>query len=148
MRGKRILCSLAAVVMFFGLVYSVAAQPESPYIIGTVTLQSTQVAAGVGVTWGGGTLMFKNKSYNFKIQGLNAGAVGISKISAKGDVYNMKNVSEFPGHYAIAQAGIAFIKGEKGLIMRNEKGVVINLKALQKGVNLSLGAGGMTITMK
>ena len=148
MRLKRTVCILAAAAMLLGLVYTVGAQPTSPYIIGTVTVESTQVAAGVGVTWGGGTLMFKNKSYNFKIQGLNAGAVGISKISAKGDVYNMKDVSEFAGHYALAQAGIAFIKGEKGLIMRNEKGVVINLKALQKGVNLSLGAGGMTITMK
>ena len=148
MRGKRILCSLTVVAMLLGLTYAVAAQPTSPYIIGTVTLHSTQVAAGVGITWGDGTLMFKNKGYTFQVKGLNAGSVGISKIDAKGDVYNMKDVSEFAGHYALAQAGIAFIKGEKGLIMRNENGVVINLKALQKGVNLSLGGGGMTIIMK
>ena len=148
MSMKRILCSLTVVAMLLGLVYVVGAQPQSPYPIGTVTMESTQIAAGVGITWGDGTLMYNNKAYKFKVQGLNAGAVGISKISAKGDVYNMRDVAQFAGHYALAQAGIAFIKGEKGLIMRNEKGVVINLKALQKGVNLSLGAGGMTITMK
>ena len=148
MRVKSTLCILAAAAMLLGLAYTVGAQPQTPYPIGTVTLESTQVAAGVGITWGDGTLMFNSKPYKFKVQGLNAGSVGISKISAKGDVYNMKNPAEFAGHYALAQAGIAFIKGEKGLIMRNEKGVVINLKALQEGVNLSLGGGGMTITMK
>ena len=32
--------------------------------------------------------------------------------------------------------------------MRNDKGVVINLKSDQTGVQLSLGTDGLTITMK
>jgi hypothetical protein len=32
--------------------------------------------------------------------------------------------------------------------MRNEKGTVINLKATQKGVQLSLGAQGLSVVMK
>ena len=32
--------------------------------------------------------------------------------------------------------------------MRNDKGVVINLKSEQTGVQLSLGSDGLTITMK
>ena len=32
--------------------------------------------------------------------------------------------------------------------MRNDKGIVINMNAKQKGVQLSLGADGMSITMK
>jgi hypothetical protein len=148
MSGKRILCSLTVVAMLLGLVYAVGAQPQTPYPLGEITLESTQIAAGVGITWGTGTLKYGGKEYKFSAKGLDAGAVGISKISAKGDVYNMKDVSQFAGHFVAAQAGVAVIKGEIGLLMRNQNGVVINLKAKQKGVQLSLGGQGLNITMK
>jgi len=145
---KRILCSLAVAAVLLGVVYAVGAQPQDPYPIGEVTIESQQIAAGVGITWGDGTLKFKGKEYKFTVRGLDAGAVGITKISAKGDVYNMNNVADFAGNYAAAQAGVAVIKGPIGLLMRNQKGVVINLKATQTGVQLSLGGQGLAITMK
>jgi hypothetical protein len=40
------------------------------------------------------------------------------------------------------------IKGKAGLIMRNDKGVVINLNADQTGAQLNLGTDGLKITMK
>jgi hypothetical protein len=40
------------------------------------------------------------------------------------------------------------IKGKAGLVMRNDKGVVINLNADQTGAQLSLGTDGLKITMK
>jgi hypothetical protein len=145
---KKILCSLAVAAMLLGVVYAVGAQPQQPYPIGEVTIKATQVAAGLGFTWGGGTLNFAGKAYKFKVKGLNVAAVGISEIKAKGDVYNMKNVSDFAGKYAAAQAGVAVIKGPIGLLMRNQKGVVINLKAMQTGVQLSLGGQGLSIVMQ
>lgn len=148
MSTKKILCSLAVVAILLGVVYAVGAQPQDPYLIGEVTIESKQIAAGVGITWGDGTLKFKGKEYKFTVRGLDAGAVGLSKISAKGDVYNMKNVSQFPGTFVAAQAGVAIIKGPIGLLMRNGNGVVINLKAKQTGVQLSLGGQGLTISMK
>ena len=60
----------------------------------------------------------------------------------------MKTVSDFAGDYAAVQAGGAVVKGPVGLMMRNAKGVVINLKADQTGVQLSLGAKGLSIAMK
>jgi hypothetical protein len=102
----------------------------------------------VGITWGDGTLKYKGKEYKFTVRGLDAGAVGITKISAKGDVYNMEKVEDFAGNFVSAQAGVAVIKGPIGLLMRNAKGVVINLKAVQTGVQLSLGGQGLSIAMK
>lgn len=113
-----------------------------------MTIESKQIAAGVGITWGDGTLKFKGKEYKFTVRGLDAGAVGISKISAKGDVYNLEKVEDFAGNFVAAQAGAAVYKGGVGLLMRNPKGVVINLKAVQTGVQLSLGAQGLNIAMK
>jgi len=145
---KRILCSLAVAAVLLGVAYAVGAQPQDPYPIGEVTIESQQIAAGVGITWGDGTLKFKGKEYKFTVRGLDAGAVGISKISAKGDVYNLEKVEDFAGNYAVAQAGATVYKGGTGLLMRNTKGVVINMKAAQKGVQLSLGAQGLSISMK
>jgi hypothetical protein len=148
MRVHRMLLSLAMAAGLLMAVSLVAAQPTDPYVIGEITLESTQVAAGIGFTWGGGKLKFEGKEYDFKLQGLNVAAVGISKISAKGDVYNLKSAADLAGNYVAAEAGLALIKGQAGLVMRNAKGVVINLKAAQKGVQLSLGTDGLSITMK
>ena len=148
MNTKRILCSLAVAAMLLGVVYAVGAQPQDPYPIGEVTIETKQIAAGVGITWGDGTLKYRGKEYKFTVRGLDAGAAGITKISAKGDVYNMEKVEDFAGNFVSAQAGVAVIKGPIGLLMRNAKGVVINLKATQTGIQLSLGAQGLSIAMK
>ncbi len=148
MIAKKILCSMAVAAILLGVVYSVGAQPKDPYPIGEVTLEAKQIAAGVGYTWGDGTLKFGGKEYHFTVKGLDAGAAGIVKISAKGDVYNMTTVADFAGDYVAATAGAAVVKGPVGLLLRNGKGVVINLKAVQTGVNLTLGTKGLTITMK
>ncbi len=138
--------ALAAVCLF--TVATVMAQPQEPYPLGEVTINATQVAAGLGYTWGGGTLKFRGKTYQFDVSGLNVAAVGIAKLAAKGDVYNLTSPGDLAGNYVTASAGAAVIKGKAGLVMRNDKGVVINLVSDQTGVQLSLGTDGMKITMK
>lgn len=71
MSTKRILCSLAVAAMLLGVVCAVGAQPQDPYPIGTVTIESKQIAAGVGITWGDGTLKFGGKEYKFTVRGLD-----------------------------------------------------------------------------
>ena len=148
MRKHQIFLTLALAVILLFTVSAAGAQPQEPYPVGEVTIQAKQVAAGVGWTWGGGTLKFKGKTYNFDIKGLNVAAVGIAKISSKGDVYNLKDASDLAGTYVTAGAGAAVIKGKAGLLMRNDKGVVINLNADQTGAQLNLGTDGLKITMK
>lgn len=148
MRKHQIFLNLAMAVILLFTVSAVVAQPQDPYPIGEVTIEAKQVAAGVGWTWGQGTLKFKGKTSHFAIKGLNVAAVGISKISSKGDVYNLKDASDLAGTYVTAGAGAAVIKGKAGLVMRNDKGVVINLLSDQTGAQLSLGTDGLKITMK
>ena len=97
------------------------------------------MAAGVGWTWGTGTLKFKGTTYNFDIKGLNVAAVGISKFIAKGEAYNLKDAADLAGTYVTASAGAAVDKGKAGLVMRNDKGVVINLNSDQTGAQLEPG---------
>lgn len=148
MRTNRKLVSLALVVFLLFAVSSVGAQPTDPYPVGEITLEASSIAAGVGFSWGDGTLKFKGKEYKFSITGLNVATVGIAKIKAVGDVYNMNQASDFAGKYVAVEAGLTLAKGVAGLIMRNEKGTVINLRSTQQGVNITLGVEGFAVNLK
>ncbi len=116
--------------------------------VGTITIDETQVGFIVGGSGGGGVLHFGGKSYPFKVGGLSFGNVGISKIKASGDVYNMTKVSEFAGTYAKAEASATLGAGEGVLRLENDNHVVIELTTSSKGLQLSVGGGGVKITMK
>jgi hypothetical protein len=115
---------------------------------GTIHFEEWQVMAILGGDWGHGTLGYNGKVYKFKITGMGAGGMGAQKISATGDVYNLKEISDFPGGYSELRGGIAAGKGVGGLYVRNDKGVVIKLKTHGEGVALSVGVQGITIQME
>ncbi len=121
---------------------------EKLYPIGKINLEATSVGVGIGFSWGKGWLLFQGKDYPVKVDGLNIAAVGFSKVSAVGDVYNLKNPSDIEGTYTAAGAGIALAGGIKGMVAKNQKGVYIDLVATQKGVSLNIGPGGFTIKMQ
>jgi hypothetical protein len=144
---KILLLTLAAVCIM--AVVSVGAQQDKPiYPVGSISLETTSIAAGVGISWGNGTFAFQGKQYPIDIKGLDIGSVGVAKVNAIGDVYNLTKPSEVVGTYVGISGGIAIAGGVKGVLARNEKGVVIDLKATQKGVSFNLGTDGFTISMK
>jgi hypothetical protein len=124
----------------------VAAQGAKPS--GKVSIESTSIAAGIGVSWGEGKLSFKGKNYPFSVDGLSLVDWGFSKASAVGDVYNLTDVSKFAGTYVASEAGFALAGGMGGMVLRNQNGVVVHLRSVSQGVKLQLGASGLTIKMK
>ena len=115
---------------------------------GQVSIQSTSVAAGVGVQWGDGTLVYNGKRYPFSLQGLELVGVGYAEVKADGTVSNLTQLSDFNGVYASAEAGAAAGSGPSTVTMKNPNGVVITLHALQEGAKLTLAAGGVNIKLK
>ena len=82
----------------------------------------------------------------FKVKGFKKFALGREKLDVNGDVYNLKQLSDLAGKYKKAEpAGLTFIKGEKDLVIQNEKGVVINVKGKEYGLQLDLTKDGLTI---
>jgi hypothetical protein len=145
MRKTRIFIALAMAAFLLVAVTPGLAQ-QTYYPIGTVSIDMTSVAAGVGYSSGSGTLRFQGKTYLFKIDGLSVGNVGISSINAVGNVYNLSNVSQFAGNYAALGAGVTLAGGVAGLKMQNQNGVIINLYAVQQGVQLNIGPQGFTVS--
>jgi len=140
------LAKVVCLIMAAALLLAVPAAAQEPiYPIGEITIEAKSVAAGVGFNWGTGTLKFQGKEYKFSVKGLSAGAVGFSKISAYGDVYNLKDASDLEGAYASVSSGLALVRGVEGLAMRNNKGALIVLRAQQQGVKLSLAVDGFSI---
>jgi hypothetical protein len=114
-----------------------------------VTITATSVAAGVGWTWGSGTLTLLNgKAYRLKVSGLDVAAVGVKQATAVGKVYHLKRVKDIEGKYVAATAGASVGGGAGATSMRNEKGVVINLTSVSEGVDFRLAVSGMTISLR
>ena len=113
----------------------------------TVSFSGASAAAGVGVTWGSGTLRFNGKDYPFKLQGLGVADIGGSSIQGTGDVYNLKRVEDFAGSYAAASAAAALDKGASETTMQNPRGVVMRLRSTTKGAELKAAVEGITIEL-
>jgi len=146
-RTNRILLSLAmAAVLLVAVTPGRAAQPLYP--MGSVSIDLTSVAAGIGASWGSGTLRFEGKIYPFKVSGLTVGDVGISTINAVGNVYNLKSASDLAGNYVAAGAGLTLAGGIGGVTMKNQRGVLINLYTVQQGVQLTIGPQGFSIDLR
>jgi hypothetical protein len=113
---------------------------------GTISIMLNSASAVMGASWGQAVLTFQGKTHLFRVRGLKVLSVGIRTLELNGDVYNLKTLTDLAGTYQKADpAGITFIVGEKGLVIRNSRGVTINIKGLQKGLNVDLVQEGLTI---
>ena len=89
-----------------------------------------------------GVLAFNGKVYKFKIDGLSVGSVGIQNVTARGKVYNLKNVADFSGNFAAMAVGMTVGGGAGSKTMKNERGVILDLISTNQGVELYTGASG------
>jgi hypothetical protein len=138
---------LTAAVCSFLLITFGTASAQSD-VSGTISIESTSIAAGIGIQWGNGVLTLPDGSeHSFSVTGLTVVDLGISSVSASGIVYNMDDLSEFSGNYVAAAAGAALGGGGTVSRLRNQNGVVIDLSATQQGVQLTLAPGGMSIEL-
>ena len=131
-------------ILSFGA--SAADAPKAPS--GTVSISETQFALIVGGSTGGGVLTYQGKKYPFKIGGMSLGAnVGVSKLSASGEVYDLTDISKFPGTFTKLESSITLGGGMGGTVRRNENGVIMRLTSTSEGLQLNLSASGVTVKL-
>jgi hypothetical protein len=134
----------AAIAAMATLFLAGAAQAED----GTVKFSGGSVAAGVGWSWGNGTLNFQGKTHKFKVKGLSVIDIGASKVEAAGDVSNLNKLSDFNGNYTAVSAGAVVAGGGSIITMRNQNGVTITAKSTTKGLQFNLSVEGISITLE
>jgi hypothetical protein len=114
----------------------------------TVSISEGSVAAGIGWSWGRGSVTYKGQTYHFKIEGLSVAEVGITTAVASGTVYNLNDLADINGVYAAAGTEGTAGKGAGVSSLRNAKGVVINLKSETSGANIKIAASGLKVTLE
>jgi len=114
----------------------------------TLRLSGGSVAAGIGWSWGSGTLTYKGKNYPVSVKGLSLGKVGITGATASGEVYHLKSLQDFNGNYTAAGAGITLAGGRSAVTMSNQNGVRVRLISTNRGVDLTLGGAGVDLRLK
>jgi hypothetical protein len=104
---------------------------------GTVDMREVQAAYIGSGTAGTGVLFFRGTQYPFEVGGVGVGGFGLSTIDARGEVYNLRELGQFPGTYGQARYGFAIGTASAGdLWMQNEAGVIMHLKAKREGLML------------
>jgi hypothetical protein len=145
--ARKMVCLLVLVLIAGGM-WSVAVAQEVSDLSGTVTVTATSIAAGIGRSWGSGTLtLLDGSEHRFKVSGLDVVAVGIKQATGVGNVYNLKKLEDFEGQYVKAAAGIAVGGGAGATSLRNDKGVVINLTSVGQGIDFRLAMSGMEVKL-
>jgi hypothetical protein len=104
-----------------------------------------QIRLILGGAQGRGTLYYGGKQYPFTMKAVTAGGVGVTKVSATGDVYFLEKLEDFPGTYSAVTIGAAVVGGAGASQYENNKGVFISVKSKTEGVALNLGAGAVSI---
>jgi hypothetical protein len=142
---KRI-ASFMTIAAFALALTSAFAEEKTPDA--TLKLSGGSVAAGIGFSWGSGTLTYKGKEYPIEVKGLSVGDVGVTKVEATGKVYNLKDLADFDGNYTGVGAGAAVAGGGSVVAMKNQAGVTVDLVATTQGVKVAIGGGGVEMKIK
>ena len=136
-----------AVVAVGALVAALAGVSSAQAKKATLTLSDGSVAAGIGFSWGKGTLAYAGKTYPIKVEGLSVGEVGVTRATAKGTVSNLTKLDDFSGNYVAVGGGATAAGGAEVALMKNQNGVVIELQSTTQGASLKLGAEGLRLTL-
>lgn len=142
---RNMLAAVTAVFLSFATANVLAATDRTPDA--TIDLSGGSVAVGVGVDWAKGTLHFKGKDVPVRVKGLSVMRVGASKMSATGEVYNLKELTKFAGNYSAVAAGAALAGGAGVSAMQNSHGVVMHLRSSTVGADLDLGVKGLEVSL-
>ena len=113
----------------------------------TISLSGKSAAVGIGFAEGHGTLQYNGKSYPVKLEGLSIISVGASSFTATGDVYHLSKLDDLNGNYVVASAGATLAGGGSATAMKNQNGVVIQLRSTNEGLQFNLSLEGMSLKL-
>jgi hypothetical protein len=155
LHGKALLLGLAGMTWLAHAASGQSPTREVRQPNGTIQLATTSVAVGAGVTWGDGTLTFRGKDHTFSVKNLSLTDLGIGNAAVKGNVYNLGTLEDFAGTYRVAEPDFAlggpgppWSKSYRGMILRNDNGVVVQIWLAREGPHLHLIDNAVEVRLK
>jgi hypothetical protein len=136
---------LIALMIMIGAGISSAAYADS----GTIRMSVLKGGWFVGASAGSGWLTFHRRQYPLSVGGLSAGLVfGGSATDFVGRVSNIRTPADVAGVYGAVGAGGAFVVGARVIVLRNEKGALLQLEGRQVGLMANLDLSGIAISLR
>lgn len=126
----------------------VGAPAQSQAQGGRVSLHIVKAGFIVGLGGGSGTLTYEGRTYRLSVGGIGVGSLGLAAVDLVGTASHLRRPGDIAGTYGAAGAGAAFVGGAQVATLQNERGVVLQLHGVQAGFQVSLGLGGMTISLR
>jgi len=118
--------------------------PPPPF----VALERHSLGAGIGVSWGDGSIYWEGQEHAFQVKGVRVGDLGATRLNGEGWVQNLDRLEDFAGTYVAVEAAATAGKGGSAVTMRNEHGVTISLRSRTEGLGVTLGAEGFTVELE
>jgi hypothetical protein len=153
--GNGLLLVLGGMMPFAVAAAGQSEKPEPKQPNGTIQVATKSVAVGVGVTWGEGTLTFEGKDHSFAVKGLSLSDLGIGEATVKGNVYDLSKLGDFAGKYTppeprfqLGGAGPSWSRSYRGMVLANDKGVVVQIWVVREGPHLRLIDNAVEVSLK
>ena len=143
---RRTIMNVVAIASLCLMASFLAAEAQPPDA--TLKVHMASIAVGVGTSGGGGIVTFQGQEYPCRVDGLSVGEVGSSSAEAIGNVYNLTNIEDFSGDYLAVSAGAVLAGGGDVTTMRNQHGVVIDLRGTSQGAKIMLAVQGVKIALE
>lgn len=117
------------------------------------SIEIEQVRVGVlavGASVGGGRLRFRGEEYRFAVRGIEFGSLGVASLSARGEVFNLRRLEDFPGRYTerVTPRGAPRSEGAGTRFLRNAAGVELRLRTERAGGQWRFSEAGVTIELR
>jgi hypothetical protein len=143
--SHRFRAGLIALAALAGVGASSAAYGDS----GIIRISVLKGGWFIGASGGSGTLTFHGRIYPLSIGGLSAGLVfGASETYLIGRVSHIIRPSDVAGIYGAVGAGAALGGGAGAIVLRNEKGALLQMQGRQVGLIANLDLSGMAISLR
>jgi hypothetical protein len=113
----------------------------------TVKMTGGLVAVGMGYGWGHGTISYQGTDQTFCVHGLSLGEVAAASLKAEGLVFNLNSLKDFSGRYFAISAGVALVHGESAAMLKNERGVTMQLETQVRGLRFNIATSGLRIAL-
>jgi hypothetical protein len=139
---------MAAAMVSLAIMLMGAATPSQAQTTGQVRLHIVKAGFIVGVGGGSGVLHYQGRNYRLAVSGIGIGSLGIAAVDLVGTASNLTSPGAIAGTYAGAGAGGTFVGGGQVATLQNANGVVLHLQGVQAGFQVSLGLGGMTLSLR
>ena len=141
-RRRAALAAFAALITLAGCATPPTGVPTAASVHGLKPSGAATVTeffvSGSGV--GRGTLTFRGRTYPFILTGELIGLGAVTTLTASGEVYNLKDLSQFSGAYIQGTRNLAVSGSAAGdLWLKNNNGVIMHLIATNAGLILSSG---------